>query len=390
MITELNSPAVSAPATAVASTKQRYLALDVLRGMTIALMVLVNNPGSWGSIYAPFKHAAWHGFTITDLVFPSFLFVVGNAMSFSMRKFEHQSEGVFLRKVFKRSLLIFGIGLLLSAFPFVYRSEEGFFLKDFSGMRIMGVLQRIALCYFFASLMVRYFKLKGSIILSAIILLGYWALMYYFGDPAAPYSPEGNAALKFDLLVFHPDNLWTGFGFPFDPEGLLSTFPAIVNVIAGYVAGIFIQRSGNTFATVWKLALAAVVFIAVAQIWASVFPVNKALWTSSYVLLTTGWSLMIISALILVIEVFSVKKWTYFFEVFGKNPLFIFVMSGVFAKLMGIIWIEGGSMKPWLFRNFYLSWLSDLNASLLFAISFVVVMWLMGYWMDRKKIYVKV
>lgn len=390
MITEMELQAAAAPTTTLISTKQRYLALDVLRGMTIALMVLVNNPGSWGSIYAPFRHAAWHGFTITDLVFPSFLFVVGNAMSFSMRKFEHQSEDVFLRKILKRSFLIFAIGLLLTAFPFVYRSEEGFFLKDFSGMRIMGVLQRIALCYLVASLMVRYLKLKGSIILSAVILLGYWAVMYYFGDPAAPFSPEGNAALKFDLLVFHPDNLYTGFGFPFDPEGLLSTIPAIVNVIAGYVAGIFIQKSGNTFATVWKLAVAAVVFIVVAQFWDSVFPVNKPIWTSSYVLLTVGWSLMIISALILVIEVFSVKKWTYFFEVFGKNPLFIFVMSGVFAKLLGIIKIGGVSMHGWLFRNFYLSWLTNLNASLLFAISFVVVMWLMGYWMDRKKIYVKV
>src|SRR5690606_10497894 len=222
------------------------------------------------------------------------------------------------------------------------------------------------------------------------LLLGYWAVMYYFGDPADPYSPQGNAALKFDLLVFHPDNLWTGFGFPFDPEGLLSTIPAIVNVIAGYVAGIFIQKSGNNFTTVWKLAVAALVFIAVAEVWDSVFPVNKGLWTSSYVLLTTGWSLMIISALILLIEVFSVKKWTYFFEVFGKNPLFIFVMSGVFAKLMGIIWIEGGSMKPWLHRNFFLSWLDDYNASLLFAVVFMLLMWLMGYWMDKRKIYVKV
>lgn len=380
--------ATAAPAAAV--KKQRYLALDVLRGLTIALMVLVNNPGSWGNIYAPFKHAAWHGFTITDLVFPSFLFVVGNAMSFSMRKFEGQSEGVFLRKVLKRSFLIFAIGLLLTAFPFVYRNAEGFFLKDFSGMRIMGVLQRIALCYLFASLIVRYLKLKGSVILSVIILLGYWAIMYYFGDPADPYSPQGNAALKFDLLIFNPDNLWTGFGFPFDPEGLLSTLPAIVNVIAGYVAGIFIQKWGNNITTVRKLAVAGFLFLFIAEFWQLLFPYNKGLWTSSYVVLTIGWSLIIISALILIIEVFGKKKWTYFFEVFGKNPLFIFVMSGVFAKLMSIIWINGGSLKPWLYNNFYLSWLSDLNASLLFAISFVVVMWLIGYWMDKKKIYVKV
>ena len=390
MIAAIPQEKTPAKAPAAAQKKQRYLALDVLRGLTIALMVLVNNPGSWGSIYAPFKHAAWHGFTLTDLVFPSFLFVVGNAMSFSMRKFEQQSEAVFLRKVFKRSFLIFLIGLLLTAFPFVYRTEDGFFLKDFSGMRIMGVLQRIALCYLFASLIVRYLKLKGSVILSAVILLGYWAIMYYFGDPADPYSPQGNAALKFDLLVFNPDNLWTGFGFPFDPEGLLSTLPAIVNVIAGYVAGVFIQKWGNSFTTVIKLAAAGFSALFIAEFWDLVFPYNKGLWTSSYAVYSIGWSLLLISGLILLIEVFNRKKWTYFFEVFGKNPLFIFVMSGVFAKLMGIIWIEGGSLKPWLYRNFYLSWLSDLNASLLFAITFVVGMWLMGYWMDKKKIYVKV
>src|SRR5690554_5578172 len=159
-----NKPKTANPTTIL--EKPRYLSLDVLRGLTIALMVLVNNPGSWGSIYAPFKHAEWHGFTVTDLVFPTFLFVVGNAMSFSMKKFEKQTDAVFWGKVIKRTLLIFAIGLFLSAFPFVQWSEGELVLKDLSQMRIMGVLQRIALCYFFASLMLRYLKLNISIILS--------------------------------------------------------------------------------------------------------------------------------------------------------------------------------------------------------------------------------
>lgn len=383
-------PLASAQAGTSVKARQRYLALDVLRGMTVALMILVNTPGSWSTIYAPFKHAAWHGFTITDLVFPSFLFVVGNAMSFSMKKFMQQSDAVFLRKVFKRSILIFLIGLFLSAFPFFYRSEGELVLKDFSGMRIMGVLQRIALCYLFGALIIRYLKLKGALLVSGIILLGYWAIMYYFGDQADPYSLQGNAALKFDLLLIPADNLWRGFGINFDPEGLLSTLPAIVNVILGYVAGVFIQKSGNNFTTVWKLAIAGVVLLVVAQVWNSVFPINKPIWTSSYVLLTTGWVLLLISALIMLIEIFKIKKWTYFFEVFGKNPLFIFVMSGVFVMLMNIIWIDGGSMKGWLYSNLFLSWLTDYNASLAFAISYVVLLWLMGYWMDKNRIYIKV
>ena len=370
--------------------RQRYLALDVLRGLTIALMILVNTPGSWSTIYAPFKHAAWHGFTITDLVFPTFLFVVGNAMSFSMRKFREKGDAVFLKKVFKRTILIFLIGLFLSAFPFFYRSGGELVLKDFTSMRIMGVLQRIALCYFFASLIVKYFRFKGSIIAGLVILFGYWGIMYWFGDPSAPYSLEGNAALKFDLLFISPENLYKGFGIPFDPEGLLSTLPAIVNVIAGYVAGVFIQRLGNNLTTVWKLIVAGIIFVVLGQAWDLVFPINKPIWTSSYVLLTIGWDLIIIGALIWIIEVASIKKWTYFFEVFGKNPLFIFVMSGVFVMLMNIILIGDSTMKGWIYQNFYLSWLTDYNASLLFAITYVLLLWLMGYWMDKKKIYIKV
>lgn len=371
-------------------TKQRYLSLDVLRGLTIALMVLVNNPGSWGSIYAPFKHAHWHGFTPTDLVFPTFLFVVGNAMSFSLRKFTGKPESEFLKKVFKRTFLIFGIGLFLSAFPFFHWEDGQLALDDLSGMRIMGVLQRIALCYLFASLIVRYLGLKSMAILSGIILLAYWGVMYFLGDPAAPYSMHGNAALKFDLLIFPAENLWTGFGFPFDPEGLLSTLPAIVNVIAGYFAGLFIQKSGNRLKTVWQLAIAGAVFLILGQLWDAVFPINKAIWTSSFVLFSTGWDLLLLGALIWIIEVVSIKNWTYFFEVFGKNPLFIFVMSGVFAILMGLIRVDGTSLKGWIYQNFYESWLTEYNASLAFAVSFLIVMWLLGYWMDKKKIYIKV
>lgn len=375
---------------ALKTRSKRYLALDVLRGLTIALMVMVNTPGSWSTIYAPFRHASWHGFTITDLVFPSFLFVVGNAMSFSMRKFDAQPNSVFFRKVLKRTFLIFFIGLFLSAFPFVYRSGGELVLKDLMDMRIMGVLQRIALCYFFASTIVKYFKLKGSVIFSILILLLYWGIMYYFGDAGDPYSKEGNAALKFDLLVFPSENLWHGFGFPFDPEGLLSTLPAIVNVIAGYVAGIFIQKSGNNFSTVWKLVVAGLAFVMVAEVWDLVFPINKPIWTSSYVLLSIGWSLVLIGALIWIIEVVRLKKWTYFFEVFGKNPLFIFVMSGVFVMLMNIIWIQETPMKSWIYKNWYLSWLTDYNASLAFAVTYMLLMWLIGYWMDKRKIYIKV
>lgn len=370
---------------------QRYLALDVLRGLTIALMILVNTPGSWSTIYAPFRHAAWHGFTITDLVFPSFLFAVGNAMSFSLRKYTQQGNPAFLKKVFKRTILIFGIGLFLSAFPFVYRDGNGeLVFKNLQNMRIMGVLQRIALCYFFAALIIHYFKLKVSLILGVVILFSYWAVMYFFGNPEDPYSLTGNAALRFDLLIFRPENLWKGFGIPFDPEGLLSTLPAIVNVIAGYAAGVFIQKSGNTLATIWKLTVAGVALVVIAQIWDIWFPINKPLWTSSYVLLSTGWVLVLLAALILIIEIWRFRAWTFFFEVFGRNPLFIFVLSGLVVMLMNIIYIEGIASKTYIYNHYFLSWLSNYNASMLFAICYMLLMWLIGYIMDKRNIYIKV
>ncbi|MFZ0489885.1 MAG: DUF5009 domain-containing protein [Salegentibacter sp.] len=382
---------VTAPAApAVQGRTQRYFALDVLRGMTIALMVVVNNPGSWGHIYAPFEHAAWNGFTPTDLVFPTFLFVIGNAMSFSLRKYEEKAESAFLRKVFKRSLLIFFIGLFLNAFPFVYRDGGELVLKDLSQVRIMGVLQRIALCYLFGSLIIHYLKLKKALILGGIILLGYWWIMWFFGTHPDPYSLQHNASLKFDLLFLPKANLWKGFGMPFDPEGLLSTIPAIVNVIAGYAAGVFIQKSGNRMNTVMKLAIFGLALLILARIWDIYFPINKGIWTSSFVLYSSGWDLLLLGALILIIEIWGYKKWTYFFQSFGRNPLFIYIMSGVLVMLIDIIWIYGESLQPWIYHNFYLSWLTGKNASLAYAISYMLLMWLIGYWLDKKKIYIKV
>lgn len=370
--------------------KQRYVALDVLRGLTIALMILVNTPGNWSTIYAPFKHAAWQGFTITDLVFPSFLFAVGNAMSFSLKKYDTGGNSIFLKKIFKRTFLIFLTGLFLNAFPFVYRDAGDLVLKNFENMRIMGVLQRIALCYCIASLFIHFFNIKATVIISVVILLGYWGIMYFFGVGEDPYSLNSNAALQFDHLIFRPENLWKGFGIPFDPEGLLSTLPAVVNVVGGYVAGVFIQKSGNKISTVWKLAAAGIVIVVIAQIWDIWFPINKPLWTSSYVILSIGWVLMLISGLILIIEIFKIKAWTYFFEVFGRNPLFIFVLSGLVVMLMNIIYIEGIASKTFIYNNYFLSWLAPYNASLLFATCYMLLMWFIGYIMDKRNIYIKV
>lgn len=362
--------------------KQRYLSLDVLRGLTLFLMIIVNTPGSWSSVYRPLRHASWHGFTLTDLVFPTFLFVVGNAMSFSMRKFEQGPQSKFLIKVFKRTLIIFGIGFLLSWFPFFREGQ----LKPLEDARVFGVLQRIALCYCFASMVIHYLKIRGALIFSIVALVGYNLIMYFLGD----YTLEGNAALKLDLWLLGPNHLYHGEGIPFDPEGLLSTLPAIVNVIFGYFAGVFLQQSGKNFKTIALLMLGGATLVFVALGWDLLFPINKKLWSSSYVLLTVGIDVMALAFLVYGIEILHKKKWTYFFEVLGKNPLFIYILSGLFVKLLFIFRIQGSSSYGWIAENLFMSWLGDYFGSFVFAVSFTMILWSIAYVMDKRKIYIKV
>lgn len=280
----------------MSSLKERFLALDVFRGMTICFMIIVNTPGSGAIPYSPLEHAIWHGFTPTDLVFPSFLFAVGNAMSFSLKKYETISNSAFLKKVLQRTILIFLLGYLMYWFPFFHLNSAGEMITaPISLTRIMGVLQRIALCYFFGSLMVHYLSSKQIIILSAILLIGYWFLLLAFGNTSQPLSMLGNAGLYLDKFLMGDDHLYHSEGIPFDPEGWLGTLPAIVNVIIGFFAGKFIQKKGETFECLSKLMLVGAVLICVALIWNMVFPINKKLWSSSFVLITSGIDLIIIS-----------------------------------------------------------------------------------------------
>mgnify|MGYP005748095089 FL=1 len=369
----------------------RYLALDVLRGMTIAFMIIVNTPGSWSNLYAPLAHAEWHGFTPTDLVFPLFLFVVGNAMSFALKKLREMSPSDFYKKVFKRAFLIFAIGWLLNAFPFFDYNEAGeMVFIDLSAVRFMGVLQRIALSYLIAALVLFWGGEKLGWIYSGAALLGYWALAFLFGDSGDPYSLTGNAQIKLDLALIGEKRMYTGEGIPFDPEGLLSTLTSAVNVIAGYLVGKLIQKKGNTLETVKILLISGVLLIAISYLWDIVFPINKKIWTSSYTLLTIAWGEILLAGLIYLVEIQKLSKWTYFFQAFGRNPLILYVLSGVVITLFSMIPVGETSFKGWLYQTFYTSWLGPKNASFLFAVSYMLLIWVIGLIMDKKKIYIKV
>ncbi len=371
---------------------ERFTSLDVFRGMTICLMIIVNNPGSGARAYAPLQHSHWFGCTPTDLVFPAFLFAVGNALSFSIKKYEAMGNGAVLRKIFKRTILIFLLGYLMYWFPFVHRDASGQWLfNPISETRIMGVLQRIALAYCFGSLIVHFFSKRTAIILSVLFLVGYWFILLDFGDPGAQLTMTGNAVLKLDRFLFGNAHLYHGEGIPFDPEGVLSTLPAIVNVIAGFIAGEFIQRKGKNFECITKLMMGGVLLIVAALCWNESFPIGKKIWTSSFVLYTVGIDLLFISLLIYAIEMKAWKRGIYFFNVFGRNPLSIYLLSELLIVVLWMIPVNGGPDFPgWINRVFFQRIAAGAFGSLLFALSYMMVCWLVGLWMDKRKIYIKI
>ena len=381
---------------------QRYYSLDVFRGATVALMILVNNPGSWAHIYSPLEHASWHGCTPTDLVFPFFLFAVGNAMAFVMPRFEQAGLAFFWKKVIKRSLLIFAIGLFLNWSPFVRWDGENIVWKLWQNIRILGVLQRIAICYFFASVIIFYAKTKGAFVISGILLLAYWFICLLLGNPGDPFSLSGWFGTKIDLSILGVGHIYKGEGIPFDPEGLMSVAGAIVQVVFGFFVGQYIQQKGKTYEMLSHLFVAGLILFFTGYCWDLVFPVNKKIWTSSYVLYTTGLAVMVLGTLIYLVEFKEVKgAWSRFFDVFGKNPLFIFVLSGFLPRVLAMFrWIDHTtpdgkpvytSAFPWFYEHICKNIATDLRVgSLLYAIIMILFYWLIVYILDKKKIYIKV
>ena len=376
----------------------RFHSLDVFRGATVALMILVNNPGSWSYVYPPLEHAKWHGCTPTDLVFPFFLFAVGNAMAFVMPRFN--SAGEFWKKVAKRSFLIFFIGIVLNWFPFIKWADGELVMKPVENIRILGVLPRIALAYFFASVIIYYFRSKGAFVAAAVLLLLYWWMCLAFGNPADPFSLEGYFGTAVDKAILGESHMYHGEGVAFDPEGITSTIPAIAQVIFGYLAGEYIITKGKNSDMLANFMVTAALLIFTALCWDMVFPINKKIWTSSYVLYTTGLAMMVLGVMMYWIELKGVRAWwTRFFDVFGKNPLFIYVLSGVWVKLYALARIPDSvrdgkdvfiNAYGWLYKYVFQPILGDYPGSLAFAIAHVVIFWLIGRILDRKKIYVRV
>jgi len=327
--------------------QNRIVSIDVFRGVTIFLMIVVNTPGSWSHVFAPFLHAKWHGCTLTDLVFPSFLFVVGLSMSQSFRNLTTVNTGSLLQKITLRATLIFVIGLLLNWFPF-YGTPP-------SELRIFGVLQRIALSFFGAGILIVLLKKRNWIIaVSALLLLMHWAILYFFGE-SQPYTLENNIGRYIDLYLVGESHVYQGFGLPFDPEGLLGTLIGISQVLIGFLIGkyLFEHKEHITKRNLHVLIL-AVTFFVLAKIWNLWLPINKPLWTGSYVIYTVAIISAFFLCLIEIVDKRNKVKWAFIFRVFGKNPLFSYILSILFVKLISQVISWGDTnLYSWLYADFF-------------------------------------
>ncbi len=370
-------------------TQNRLLSLDVFRGMTIAGMVLVNNPGTWGAIYSPLEHAEWHGWTPTDFIFPFFLFIVGIAIPFGLGKRVEKgiTKDVYL-KILRRALLIFLLGLFLSGFPYY----------DFAMLRIPGVLQRIAVCYLVASLIFIHTNWKQQTIIGIALLLVYWILMTTIPVPNCDVmtidDKACNLAAFIDRTIFTENHIWRSAKV-FDPEGILSTIPAIVTTISGVLTGLWLKTTRTDLEKVSGMFFFGIVLTAIGWCWHFFFPINKSLWTSSYVVYTTGIALCLLGFCYWLVDIKGYKKWTKPFVIFGVNALALFVFSGLLARIMGVIKVTGAegtqiSLQKWIFDSVFLLFATPINASLMYAISYIFL-WLFLMWLlYRKRIFIKV
>jgi predicted acyltransferase len=369
------------------TTSDRLVSLDVFRGITIAGMVLVNNPGTWSNIYWPLEHAEWDGWTPTDLVFPFFVFIVGVAipLAFGRRIESGGSKRDLYWKIIRRTLIIFALGIFLAGFPYF----------QLSTIRIPGVLQRLAVCYLFASLIFLNTKVRTQIIVTVALLVFYCLLMTRLHAPGfatGDLSKEGSLASFVDRVIFGP-HIWKQ-GKVYDPEGLLSTIPAIATALIGVLTGELLRTSKSQYEKVTKLFVAGAGCVVIGWCWNPFFPINKALWTSSYVFFTAGLALQFLALCYWLIDIKKYQLWAKPFIVFGVNAIALFVGTAVMARLLGLIKLPWGSetisLQGWIFQKLFLPWASPINASLAYALVFVLL-WLGLMWiLYSRKIFIKI
>lgn len=368
--------------------EHRMLALDVLRGLTITAMILVNNPGSWSYVYSPLRHAEWHGWTVTDLIFPFFIVIVGISIQLSLTK-TVLTKASQLKQGLIRSGKLYILGLFLMLFYYNFRDVNYNYIEQkLMTLRIFGVLQRIAVVYFFSLLIAIYFGIRGRIIAAIALTAIYLAAMYKL-----PYQSEygaefvglfefGNSfAAWLDHNLLGPAHVYyrSATPFTFDPEGIWSTLPAIVSCISGLLIAQWLQAERTLVAKVRGLALFGVVAVWLAELWHFSLPINKSLWTPSFVLLSSGYCALALAACIWLCDIKRYRLWSGPFIVFGANAILFFMLAGVAARLLGMLSIGDSSLHSWLYSTLYQPLLGNYNGSLAFALSFLALSYIVMY-----------
>ena len=365
-------------------TPQRLLSLDALRGLTVAAMILVNNPGTWRAVYPPLLHADWHGWTLTDVVFPFFVFIVGVAVPIALGSRVEQSGRVrAMTRVLRRSVVIFGLGIVLNGLP----------AFDWATLRIPGVLQRIAVCYLVAGVLFLVTGWRTHAFVAAGLLLGYWVVMTAVPVPgygAGDLGKAGNLAAYLDRALLGP-HLWQAAKV-YDPEGILSTAPAVATALLGVLAGHWLRSGQMPSVTAARLGLAGIVCAGLGQVWSVWFPVNKALWTSSYAMLMGGFALIALAACYWLIEARGYRRWAVPFAMLGVNALALFFLSTLVARLLMLIRVgaESASLHALLFDRVFVPLASPVNASLAYATAYVLVWWAVMWMLYRRNIQLRV
>ena len=380
---------------ATTNTPARLLSLDFFRGATVAAMILVNNPGDWGNIYAPLEHAEWNGCTPTDLIFPFFLFIVGVSIAYAMgsKKADPTTHSKTILKALKRALILFGLGLFLSLFPKVFTDPIG----AFQHVRIPGVLQRIAVVFFISSIIFLKNSEKNIFRILIALLAVYWALMTFVPVPGVGYAnleKETNLGAWIDRGILTEAHLWKS-AKTWDPEGVFSTIPAIATGLFGILVGVYLKRkdvdAASKIAWLFTTGCAAVVL---GLLWDLQFPINKSLWTSSFVLYSGGLATVILALSYWIIDVHQYNRFTKPFVVYGVNAITVFFLSGLIPRILGMIHVKNSAgaeitLQAWLYSGFS-SYFSPINASLAWAVTFILF-WLIILWvMYSKKIIIKV
>lgn len=383
----------------------RLLSLDVLRGITIAGMILVNNPGSWSHIYAPLGHAEWHGLTPTDLVFPFFMFIMGISTYISLRKYNFEFSKEAFLKILKRTCVIFLIGLAIAWFSLFMRTfnglspeDFGFFQRlgqaanNFENLRILGVMQRLAITYGITAIIGITVKHRYILPIVAGLLISY-LIVLLVGDGFE--RSESNIVSVIDQAILGVNHMYKDGGLAIDPEGLLSTIPAIAHVLIGFFCGQLIMSTKDNHMRIEKLFIVGTILTFAGFLFAYGCPINKKLWTPTFVLTTCGLASLFLALLIWIIDIKGHKKWSVFFESFGVNPLFLYIFGAVLTILFGTLKIipNGGeliSIHSFLYKIVLVPILGDLNGSLVYALVFVTINWLVGNILYKKQIYIKI